>query len=274
MGNNVDSSAGNFYMVIKSAMNLPGVQIKRNDFLRKELGSKFQPEIVELAIERNPAYAGISVIELKRIADGCIDFETNSATAFSFAAGIPGGIAMLGTVPADLAQYYARMIRMLQKLVYLYGWQEMYNSDGEFDDETLTQLTLFLGVMFGVGTANAAVTKIAQSAAVKIEKDLAQKALTKGAIYPIVKKIAQVLGVKMTKEVFAKGVGKVIPVLGGFVSGALTYATFKPMSWRLKDHLEKLPTADVNFYRDFENMAYSNDEPDFSDFEDYEFEPV
>lgn len=65
----------------------------------------------------------------------------------------------------------------------------------------------------------------------------------KGTIYPIVERVAQILGVKMTKEVFAKGIGKVVPFLGGFVSGALTFATFKPMSWRLKEHLEKLPTT-------------------------------
>ncbi len=124
--------------------------------------------------------------------------------------------------------------------------------------------------MVGVGTANAAVTKIAQNAAVKVEKDLAQKALTKGTIYPIVKKVAQILGVKMTKEMFAKGVGKFVPVLGGVVSGTLTYATFKPMSWRLKDHLEKLPTADVEFHREHKDNERTTVEPEFSVFEDYE----
>ncbi len=145
MGNIEKSGADNFYMVIKSAMNLPGVQVRRSDFLRKELTTKFQPEIVELAIEKNPAYAGISAEELKSIADGCINYETNLASATSFATGIPGGLAMIGTIPMDLAQYYARLTIMLQKLAYLYGWPEMYNSDGEFDDETLTQITLFRG---------------------------------------------------------------------------------------------------------------------------------
>lgn len=271
MGNNEVSKAVNFQMIVKTAMNLPGVQIKREDFLRNQLSSKFKPDIVELAIEKNPAYAGIGTAELESIAKSCIDYETNSATAVSFATGIPGGLWAFGTIPADLAQYYARLIRMLQKLVYLYGWPELYNSDGEFDDETQMQLILFIGVMVGVGTANTAVATLARTAAVKVEKDLARKALTKGTIYPIVKKVAGILGVKMTKEVFAKGVGKFVPVLGGFVSGALTYATFKPMSWRLKDHLEKLPTADIEFNQDSIVNETATVEPDFSDFEDYEY---
>jgi hypothetical protein len=103
--------------------------------------------------------------------------------------------------------------------------------------------------MFGVNTANAAITKIAQSAAIKVEKDLANKALTKTVIYPIVKKIAQILGQQMTKEIFAKGVSKLVPIFGGVVSGILTFTTFKPAAYNLKNHLKTLPIADVEFFK-------------------------
>lgn len=109
----------------------------------------------------------------------------------------------------------------------------------------MNQITLFIGIMFGVNGAAAAVTKIASVMASKVEKDLAKKALTKGWIYPIVKKIAQIIGAKMTKEIFAKGVSKIIPVVGGVISGGLTYFSFKPLAFKLKDYLKTLPTADV-----------------------------
>lgn len=134
--------------------------------------------------------------------------------------------------------------------MYLYGWQELYNCDGEIDDETLNKITIFVGVMFGVNSANTVITKLAQKAALQVEKNLVNRALTKGVIYPIVKRIAGILGVKMTKQVFAKSVSKVIPVLGGALSGGLTYVTFKPSAKRLKDQLKVLPTADVKFYED------------------------
>ena len=103
--------------------------------------------------------------------------------------------------------------------------------------------------MFGVNGAANTITKISASAAQKASKDIAAKALTKGTIYPIVKKIAQVLGIKMTKDIFAKGVSKVIPIVGGIASGGLTYITYKPMAYKLKKHLETLKWCDVNYYK-------------------------
>ena len=46
------------------------------------------------------------------------------------------------------------------------------------------------------------------------------------------------LGYKLTKDSFAKGVGKLIPVLGGVLSGGLTYATFRPGAKRLQKTLQ------------------------------------
>lgn len=267
--NKVEAYDEKFVMVLKSAMNMPGVQIRRDDFLRKELSKRYPKDKVEAAILRNPAHAGITTTEINSIARSCISVETKRVSAISAAAGIPGGFAMLGTVPADIAQYFAHIVRVLQKLAYLYGWKELYNAKGEFDDETVDRLTLFIGVMFGVNAANAAITKIAQNAAVKVEKNLVNKALTKTTIYPIVKKVAQILGYKMTKEIFAKGVSKLVPIIGGVVSGTLTYTTFKPAANKLKKHLESLPMADVEFYKQVHDDVI---DVDFSDINLEEFD--
>lgn len=234
-----------FQMVLKSAMNAPGVRIIRADFLEKELSRKFPSDIVQKAIQTTPAAAGINISDLETIAQGCIQYETNKAVALSTIAGIPGGFAMALTVPGDTIQYFGHIIRIVEKLIYLYGWDELYNSNGEFDDETMSQLTLFIGVMFGVNGAASAVTKLASSMAMKVEKTIAQKTLTKGWLYPIVKKIAQIMGLKMTKNIFAKGVSKIIPLIGGVISGGLTYVTYKPLAKKLKEYLETLPNADV-----------------------------
>lgn len=236
-----------FNLILKSAMGTPGVKIYRDDFLRKELSKYFEESMVMSAISQTPALAGISVNQLEKIANSCIKFETNKVTTISAAAGIPGGVAMFGTIPADVIQYFSHIIRILQKLIYLYGWQEIDNTNDGLNDETMNELTLFIGVMFGVNAANAAIGKLAQSAAVKTEKTLVNKALTKGTIYPIVKKIAQILGVKMNKEIFAKSVSKMIPGIGAVLSGGITYASFRPLAYRLKDYLVTLPTADITY---------------------------
>lgn len=58
-------------------------------------------------------------------------------------------------------------------------------------------------------------------------------ALTKTWYYPLVKKIAGMIGVKLTKDTFAKGLSKAIPVMGGIISGGITYVSMDKMSKRL-----------------------------------------
>lgn len=260
------SESINFEMVLKTAAGLPMVKIERESFLQTALAKHFDQETINIAIAENPAAAGISVERINEIAKNSINYETTKVTALSAAAGIPGGFAMLGTVPADLAQYFGHMLRILQKLVYLYGWQELFDENGNMDDETANLLTLFTGVMFGVSGATSAVTKIAEKAAEHTAKNLAKKALTKGAIYPIVKKVAGLLGVKMTKQIFARGVSKIVPVLGGAVSGVLTLATYKPMAEKLRKYLEGLKLADVKFYKNCQTVPNT----DYIEIENYE----
>lgn len=248
MNKNIAAQNIDFNTLLKSATGLPGVRIDRAAFLSATLHPYFGDDVVQKALAVNPAYAGISSKQIEKIANSCIKNETTKVTALSFAAGIPGGLAMIGTIPADLVQYFGHILRILQKLIYLYGWQELFDENGQMDDKTANLLTLFTGVMFGVNGAANAISKIAESAAQRTAKTLAQKALTKGTIYPIVKKVATALGIKMTRDVFAKSVSKVIPVIGGVASGGLTYATYKPMAVKLRNHLSTLKFADVNHY--------------------------
>ena len=243
VGGNPDA----FEMVLSSAAGLPGVRIDRDAFLRKALGKYCDESTLRRAIDESPASAGIDAKFISKLADDSINFETIKVTAISTAAGIPGGLAMVGTVPADTAQYFGHILRIAQKLAYLYGWPSLFDENGEMDDATKNMLILFVGLMFGVESAGKAVQKVAQVAAAAVVRRLPQKALTKGLIYPIVKKVLVYLGFKVTKNTFAKGLSKVIPVIGGVVSGGLTFATFKPMANKLKDDLASLPTADPNF---------------------------
>lgn len=84
----------------------------------------------------------------------------------------------------------------MQKLAYLYGFEDFELNEDAISDNTMNQIMIFLGVMFGVQGANAGVKKIAEAAAKKVSKSLAQKALTKGTVYPIVKKLLKQLGLR------------------------------------------------------------------------------
>lgn len=148
---------------------------------------------------------------------------------------------MVGTVPADMAQYFGHVLRIAQKLAYIYSWPNLFVEEGEeVDEATEGMLTLFVGVMFGVQLAQAGVSKASAMIAGQMLKKLPQQALTKGVLYPVVKKVAGFLGVSMTKQLFASGVAKFVPIVGAVFSGGLTFATFLPMSKRLQKHLASL----------------------------------
>ena len=91
---------------LKKVVRIRGVRITRDEFLRQELRKlHMSDEAIASALDSNPVLAGVSLTDLDKLADGIISFETNKSAAMSFAAGIPGGFAMLGTIPADLTQY-------------------------------------------------------------------------------------------------------------------------------------------------------------------------
>jgi hypothetical protein len=235
--------------IISQVVKVPGIKIDRAKFLRKELSGKYSEEVVEFAIANNPAAAGITKEEILPLAKAVINYETNKTTFASFVAGIPGSAAMFGTIPADVIQYFGFMLRVLQELAYLYGFSEFELNENEIPVDTMNELLIFLGAMMGIQEANVGIKVLGDAVAKNIAKKLANKPLMQGAIYPIVKKIARFIGVRMTREIFATSVSKVVPVVGGVVSGGLTYASFKPCAIRLRKVFSKLNLCDPETYR-------------------------
>ena len=260
--------------IILMALKVPGVKISREEFLKKEFFKNHPQEVIDKAIATTPALAGIPSEEIDKIVDEVIKFERNAVSGISVALGMPGGAAMAATIPADIAQYYGYMIRAAQKMLYLYGFPELLKEDDvKLDSETINGLTLCLGIMNGVAGANNMIKGMSKALATGVEKKLINTALTKGAIYPIVKSVARWFGVNMTKEIFAGFFKKSIPVVGGVIGGGLTYATFKPCCYRLKDSLKdtmlsnpenhKETTEEQKIYEDIKNgVIYDVDEED------------
>lgn len=234
--------------IIVLAIKTPGVHITRANFLKKELFKNYPQEVIDKAIETTPAQAGIPSNEIDKIADEIIKFERNCVSGISAALGAPGGWAMAATIPADIVQYYGYTLRATQKLLYLYGFPEI-DSDEEglqLDSQTVNQIILCLGAMNGVAGANNAIKGMAKALAVGVEKKLLNTALTKGTFYPLVKAIAKWFGVKMTKTIFAGFFKKAIPIVGGVVGGGITFFSFKPCCFRLKNVLQDTVLSNPN----------------------------
>lgn len=233
--------------IMQRAASLKVVKIQRDTFLRTEIRKRFPDIDAEIAIETTPAEAGIAPEALDQMAIDAIEFETAKCAGLSFLSGIPGGFAMIGTVPADLAQYFAHIMRIEQKLSYIYGWQSFLNEDDEVDDETVMKLVVLMGIMMQVGGVANAVTNFASNAARKgVEQAIQKQALTKTIWYNPMKKVLRYLGVNLTKQTFAKTASKVVPVIGGAISGGMTYAAYKPGAERLRRYLRSLPTSGID----------------------------
>lgn len=225
--------------IIILGLKTPGVKIDRSKFLRNEFKIHYDEETVNKAIETTPHYASIPIEDINKIAGAVIQHERYFVSGISAALGAPGGVTMMATIPADIIQYYGYTLRAAQELMYLYGFPEIVSADNEaqIDTPTMNTLIVAMGVMFGVAGANNAIKAMAKALGMGVEKQLMKKALTKGAIYPIVKSIAKWFGVKMTKEVFSGFFKKAIPVAGGIIGGGITYLSFKPCCERLKSSL-------------------------------------
>lgn len=224
--------------VMNAALSMPMVKVDRTAFLVKEFSMYDNAD--ELHDKRPIDLFDEEAIE--RAARGVINSHLTTATVTSTAAGIPGGLAMAATMPADIAQYYWHVLVVAQKLGYLYGWPDLLDDKGQITEGTRNVLTLFVGVMFGAQAASKLVGEIAKQVSLQAAKRLPQQALTKTVYYPVVKQVAKWIGVKMTKDTFGRGVGKAIPILGGVLSGAITAISFKPMAEKLQKHLrEEMP---------------------------------
>ena len=228
---------------LAKVVRVPGVRINREEFLRQELRKlHLSDDVIARAIDSNLLHAGVSLTAIDRLAEEAISYETNKSAAISFVAGIPGGFAMLGTIPADLMQYYVHALRIMQKLAYLYGWGELLPDGRDADDDTLGVLTVFFGVMLGVGGAAQSLTAFARVAAKTAYQNHATKrALMSITWYPVVKHSLRLIGINITKSTAAKGFSKIVPVIGGFVSSGLTFMALQSQSALLKGHLREIP---------------------------------
>ena len=241
--------------IIILGLRIPGVHIDREEFLRKQFMKNYANDVIQDAVKFNPAHAGITVEKIDNIADQVIQYERNCVSGISLALGAPGGVAMVATLPADIAQYYGYMLRAIQKLLYLYGFPEINVENGvNIDDETMNLITLCLGVMYGVEGSVASIKILSNALGKGVEKKLLQKALTKGTFYPIVKKISRWFSVCMTKQVFAGFFRKAIPVVGGVVGGGITYLSFKPCCDNLKKSLQDTALCNPSSRKSFDEF--------------------
>ena len=249
--------------IMENSLKLPGIKVDRDDYLKDVFSS--YGDIRSLADRRPIDVFDVETVD--KVAKSTINKHLLGVTGTSAIAGIPGGFAMIGTIPADITQYYYHVVLVAQKLGYIYGWPDLLDEKQQFSEASRNILTLFVGVMLGAGAANKAVTEVGKKLSMQVAKRLPQQALTKTAYYPIIKQVGKWIVMKVTKETFAKGASKFVPILGGVLSGGLTFFTFKPMANKLHAKLKE----DSDSYQFFNNVESNPMNFADSSFEEAEF---
>lgn len=241
--------------VVNESLKLPFIKIDRSEFLIKTFGE--QVDDIQKLIDEGPQVF-FSKEELDESAKKVINSNILQSSSLSFVSGLPGGFAMAATIPADIAQFFGYSLKLAQEISYIYGYKNVWSEQGELTEDAKNTLILYLGVMLGITSAGAAVRILSNKLALQALKKIPQKALTKTIYYPIIKKVMAIFGAKLTKDTFAKGVSKFIPLIGGAVSGTMNYISLKPMANRLKYELGK----NINYTtKDFEqDIKILNDE--------------
>ncbi len=243
--------------VIIKGLKTPGIKINRAEFLAKTLKKRFSQETIDAAIAESPMRANIAQAEIDKMANEAINFERTCVSGISAALSAPGGVAMVATVPADLMQYYAYLLRMAQKLLYLYGFPQIDTEEtGEkFDDGTMNTLILCFGVMYGVAGANKALLTVAKALGAGLSKKFMQTAVTKGTIYPVLKAILKCFNVKLTKQLASKAINHSLPVIGGVIGGGITFFSFKSCGEKLKKTLCDTYLSNPDYQPPFEDKV-------------------
>lgn len=226
-----------FNEILAVAVKAPMVKIDRAEFLKNNFSREVEPKMVDKIVQTSPIKAGVSEHILKKIARECIKNETYNVSALSFGTGFGG---LMG-IPADLAQYLAHVLRISQKLAYIYGYPSMISIDGDMDGATKNIILLFIGMMYGVKGTDEVIAKLSVTLAEQIAKNISRKALTKTAWYPLLKQICKQVGIKVTKDTLGKAAGKSIPVLASIVSATLSYICFEKNAERLHKTLRENP---------------------------------
>ena len=226
--------------IIIAALRTPGVYVDREEFFRKVFEEKYGADTINTAIKKNPLKACISMIEIDEIADEVIKTERNFVTGISATLGTQGGIGLIAAVPADIIQYHVYLIRIAQKLLYLYGFPkiDMEEKSSGFEEATINLFTICLGIMNEVEGTSDAIKVIAKAQYNGAKKRAMKKILTDGIIEEEAEDAAEWFEERMAKSFIASSVKAMVPIVSSVICGTSTFASFETCADNLRDVLK------------------------------------
>ncbi len=148
----------------------------------------------------------------EKFLDDLADQTISAATKMAVLEGAGFGMGGLITIVPDMAILSAIVMRLLQKLSLIYGFE--YSTDEEI-------ATLWIAA--------------ASAAGVNLGRDI----LEKEAVGRVVPRIIERIAVKMSAEVAETWAGRIIPLVSGAIGGGLNYFFVRQWGRRAKRHFRE-----------------------------------
>ncbi len=220
--------------ILERVFHLPGIQVDRDELLTKVFRREY-PRKMDAILEKGPVKAGVPREIIRRKARGRLKDATLKSSAASFMAGLPGGLTLAAALPADVMQNLIFSIRTAQEIAYLYGQENFWQGTVGFKNpESRYKLLSYVAVMFAVTGADQLVRIMSEPFGLMLGTKIAE-----GTMQHIMERVAGVFGLKLTAQGTSKTVSKVVPVLGGVISGGMTFWGMQKTGMRLIKDLDQ-----------------------------------
>ena len=288
--------------LLKTVLDMPGIRVNRDEFLKDKL-EKFCPsDKLELAVENPVKMVPKNILD--KIANKSINNHTTKVTSLSAATGIIADTTIdfavntiassavginTDNISLNTAQYYWHALVLAQKLAYIYGFPTLDKLN------TYDISTVFSGVMLGNELADQSINKIAESLAGQPEgisqqidrtafpdiahieewieqclcaenantKDLdINGIITAASAVAATAKNGKGKGKGMLSSLLKATTGNFVNIEGCITGGVSTFATFRPCAKRLQNRLAE--TMNLFGKCEFDSISESDNEDNIS----------
>ena len=194
-------------------------------------------ELEQLATE--PPHRFLSVKVLNHIANQEISRHTELLAMGSAGSSLSGCVATWVGIPTELAQYSVNLVLLIQKLAYLYGWDDFY-SYGAVTTEAKARITFMMGSMLGIREADALLRNACRSYQGQVSITPMPYVGDRSPIDKVIIEISKRLLILSAKGGVTAWIGRKTPLIGVTIGSSTSYILVKPSLVRLKVLLRDL----------------------------------
>ena len=210
-------------------------RVDRNEWLYKTLAPFVsQEELTRINHLRPEDLISPEIID--KLASEVVNQHTTQSSFLSAGFTVLGRNALCLATSCDVINFWVHQIRLVQKLAYLYGWDNFY-TDGTATQETLARLT----AMIGYGMEVYGMKKVLLSATHDLSPLVSDKLNLKMHFTSKnegMKLVAQHLSIG-GKTLFATLVARRSSLVGAVLAGTINLLIYKRIARRIKEILQE-----------------------------------